>query len=194
MPVVLHTISKLSPELITQSATSIVRGLTLCLNGPSSLRCEIVNSPDFWSVLKALQAIPEMSDDVFALFESVAVGESAALTTDNYEFVIGMLGDYATAGSIGAQEEQRRDIALRRGKGAPPKKTAPNPVVTRGLRAVQMVGEVTAKVPHFIKQSHLEAQEGMLCQPLLSKDNLKDSIANKHHKHGQHTGLHPSAH
>jgi len=103
-----------------------------------------------------------MSEDVFALFESVAVGDAAALTTDNYEFVIAMLGDYATAGSIGAQEEQRRDIALRRGKGAPPKKGPPNPVVTRGLRAVQMVGEVTSKVPYFIKQSHLEAQEGKL--------------------------------
>lgn len=125
----------------------------------------MVNSPDFWSVLKALQAVPEMSDDVFSLFESVVVGNAAALTTDNYEFVIAMLGEYATAGSIGAQEEQRRDIALRRGKGAPPKKAAPNPVVTRGLRAVQMVGEVTGRVPHFIKQSHLEAQEGMSGDP-----------------------------
>lgn len=121
-----------------------------------------MNTPDFWSILRALQAVPEVANDVFALVEDVVVGQTSAVTTDNYEPVIVMLGDYSTAGSIGAQDEQRREMALRRGKGAPPKKAAPNPVVLRGQRAIQLVYEATARVPHFIQQSHLETQEGML--------------------------------
>jgi len=159
-PIVLHSISKLDQELIAHSANAIVKGLSLCLGGSQGLRHEIVNSPDFWSVLRALQAVPDVANDVFALVEDVVIGSASAVTTDNYEPIISMLGDYATTGSIGAQDEQRREVALRRGKGAPPKKTPLNPVVARGQRAVQLVYEATARVPHFIQQSHLEAQEG----------------------------------
>jgi len=159
-PIVLHSISKLDQELIARSAIAIVKGLSLCLSGSQGLRHEIVNSPDFWSVLRALQAVPDVANDVFTLVENVVIGSASAVTTDNYEPTISMLGEYATIGSIGAQDEQRREVALRRGKGAPPKKTPLNPVVSRGQRAVQLVYEATARVPHFIQQSHLEAQEG----------------------------------
>jgi brefeldin A-resistance guanine nucleotide exchange factor 1 len=121
----------------------------------------MVNSPDFWSTLRALEAVPEVANDVFTLVEGVITGQTSALTTDNYEPVIVMLSDYATAGSVGAQEEQRREMALRRGKGAALKKAAPNHVVSRGQRAIQLVYEATARVPHFIQQSHLETQEGI---------------------------------
>jgi len=186
-PIVLHSISKLDQELIAHSATAIVKGLSLCLGGSQGLRHEIVNSPDFWSVIRALQAVPDVANAVFALVEDVVIGSASAVTTDNYEPIISMLGDYATTGSIGAQDEQRREVALRRGKGAPPKKTPLNPVVARGQRAVQLVYEATARVPHFIQQSHLEAQEGesnrLFCH--VYKTNSR--------QHGQHTGHHLSA-
>lgn len=112
----LHTISKLDDELLKQSAPSIVKGLQLCLRGAASLRYEVVNSPDFWSILRTLQMTPEIAADVFELLESVAGNGAPAVTTDNYEPVISLLNDFAAAGSIGATEEQRRDMAARRGK------------------------------------------------------------------------------
>lgn len=120
----------------------------------------MVNSPDFWSLLRSLQAVPEVADEVFSLTENVVVGDISALTTDNYEPIISMLGDYATAGSIGAQDEQRRDLAARRGQKLS-KKPPPNAIVARGIKAIGLVYEATARVPHFVQQSHLETQEGM---------------------------------
>lgn len=115
-PVVLHAISKFDGALTKQAAPFIVKGLALCLNGPAGLRKEIINTPDFWSVLKALQSIPETAQSVFDLVENIVNGASPALTADNYEPVIALLNDYATAGSVGAATEQRRDEAIRRGQ------------------------------------------------------------------------------
>jgi len=86
------------------------------LDGPAGLRCEIVNSPDFWSVLKALQAVPDVAQDVFDIVEGVVEGARAALTADNYESAVQIFGDFATAGSVGASTEQRRDEAARQGR------------------------------------------------------------------------------
>lgn len=82
----------------------------------------MVNSPDFWSVLQALHALPETSSEVFELLENVAGAGASALTTDNYEPVMSLLNEFAAAGSVGANDEQRRDLAARRGK--PTKKLA----------------------------------------------------------------------
>lgn len=116
MPVILHSISKLDEEMLKQSSLSIVKGLALCLRSAPGLRNEIVNSPDFWSLLHALHTIPEAAGDVFDILESVVGGSTPALTTDNYEPVISLLNDFAAAGSVGAAEEQKRDVAARRGK------------------------------------------------------------------------------
>lgn len=57
-----------------------------------------------------------MAQDVFDVVEDVVEGPKAALTADNYEFAVPLLGDFATAGSVGAASEQRRDEAARRGR------------------------------------------------------------------------------
>lgn len=113
---VLHAISKFDADLTKKSAPFIVQGLSLCINGPENLRKEIVNTPDFWSVLKALHSVPETAQSVFDLVESIVDGSSPTLTADNYEPVIALLNDFATAGSVGAASEQRRDEAVRGGR------------------------------------------------------------------------------
>ena len=51
----------------------------------------------------------ENVQDVSDIVEDVIGGPKSALTTDNYESAVSMLGDFATAGSVGAASEQRRD-------------------------------------------------------------------------------------
>jgi hypothetical protein len=41
--------------------------------------------------------------------------------------------------------------------------TSENEAVTRGTKAVNMIYQLTARVPALIEQSHLERNEGMLC-------------------------------
>ena len=76
----------------------------------------MVNSPDFWLLLHTLHKIPEMANDVFELLEGVAGNGARAVTTDNYEPVVSLLNDFAAAGQVGSLDEQRRELATRRGK------------------------------------------------------------------------------
>lgn len=120
-PVVLHTISKFEDEQLKQCAVLIVRGFSLCLTGPVGLRKEMFNSPDFWSVLQTLYSQPETAQSVFQIVEDVASGSASGLTVDNIDPVISILNDFATAGSIGAKIERRRDEAAARGKAQKPR-------------------------------------------------------------------------
>ena len=88
---------------------------------------------------------------------------------DNYEQAIALLNGFASLGSIGAADAQRRDAAAtaarRGGKkdagAAPPK--APKPKhraeVERATKAVGMTFQLAARAPDFIAGSHLEPTE-----------------------------------
>ena len=92
----------------------ILNGLTLCIQNPSSLRKEITNTPDFWSILRSLYVLPEASSRAFDLVASLVVGQQAAVTADNYKDTVSLLNGFATAGSVGAVVEQTRDKTGRR--------------------------------------------------------------------------------
>lgn len=76
----------------------------------------MANSPDFWSILRTLHPVSNLASTVFETLEDVATGSPAAVSADNYEAAIGLLNKFATAGSVGAVQEQRRDQAARKGK------------------------------------------------------------------------------
>jgi brefeldin A-resistance guanine nucleotide exchange factor 1 len=117
-------------------------------------------SPDFWAILHNLQGIREAAPHVFSILEDLAEPPYTAITVDNYEPAIALLNSFASAGSIGANDEQKRDNGLKRTKQ--PKssgKTKQREEVTRGAKAVNIVYRLTSRVPSFITQSHLETTE-----------------------------------
>ncbi len=59
---------------------------------------------------------------MFELLEDVTVGRPSAISADNYESAVALLNDYATAGSVGAVQEQKLDKAARRPKSGKPTK------------------------------------------------------------------------
>ena len=122
-PVILHTISSFTQATLTKSALPILQGFDQCIRASNLLMKEIVNSPDFWSVLQNLHKVQEVSATVFQLLEHVTIGSPSAVTADNYEYAIALLNDCATAGSVGAVQEQRIDKSARRTK--PTKTTKP---------------------------------------------------------------------
>lgn len=78
--------------------------------------------------MRNLRNLHEAAPSVFKLLESVvtedvATGASSSVTSDNYEFVVSLLNDFATAGSIGAITEQKRDRNAR--KAQPVKQPKP---------------------------------------------------------------------
>ncbi|KAF1347875.1 hypothetical protein BDV97DRAFT_298439 [Delphinella strobiligena] len=163
-PVVLHTISSFSRELLKECAQPVLKGLAECIRGSTALRKDIAASPDFWAVLQSLQPLPEGAPFVFNILEEVTAGSSGAITADNYESAITLLNTFATAGSSGAARiEPRREQPGRRGAKAPgPEKRQPaavSDVVKRGIRSIAIVHEMANRVSGLIQQSHLESNE-----------------------------------
>lgn len=94
----------------------ILKGLAVCLRGSRRLRNEIVNAPDFWSIIDSLRSVPEAAGHVFDLLLEIMEDSPSAITADNYEFAISSLNGFARAGSIGVVTEQKRDRHGRRPK------------------------------------------------------------------------------
>jgi brefeldin A-resistance guanine nucleotide exchange factor 1 len=134
--------------------------LTDCCKGPNALRSELAGSPDFWAILSRLSGVPESAGDVFALVEDLSTSSQPGITADNYEAAIGLLNEFATAAQVGARDEQLYDQAARRGKGQKMKKPESNEIVVRGSTAMNIVFQLSGRVPNFIEQSHLETTEG----------------------------------
>ncbi|KKY23719.1 putative guanine nucleotide exchange factor [Diplodia seriata] len=158
-PVILHTFATFDQDVLKQVAPTLLKGLLDCINGPISLRNELVNSPDFWTLLRTLHTSPEVAADVFQVAESLTLSNPPGICADNYEAAIALLNGFATAGSAGAIEEQRGDAKRQRGKGVKQKKTQTNEVVLRGSKAINIVFQLTSRVPQFIEQSQLETNE-----------------------------------
>lgn len=159
-PVVLHTFSSFSQDLLKDCAQPVLKGIAECIKGPPELRKEIASSPDFWSMLHSLQPLQEAAPLVFYIAEDIATSTPQAITADNYEPMISLLNAFASAGSTGTTREQMRTPPGRRGKpGSQEKKPVPNQAVLRGVRAMAIVHQLTNRVPSFIEQSHLETNE-----------------------------------
>ena len=106
--------------------------------------------------------MPEAAASVFEMLESVVAGSSPAVTADNYESAVALLNTFASAGSRGAVIEQKRERNGPRMKPAKPTKARGNPAVSRGIKAVNLVYQLTNRAPAFIEQSHLERHEAWI--------------------------------
>ncbi|KAK3044200.1 hypothetical protein LTS18_001908, partial [Coniosporium uncinatum] len=84
-PVVLHQISSFSTKILSRIAPSLLLGLQSCIRGPSGLRNEMATSPDFWSILNHLQALPTVAPTILEIATDLATSAPAGITVDNYE-------------------------------------------------------------------------------------------------------------
>ena len=122
VPVILHTISSFDQSILDKVAPTILKGLALCIENPSPLRNEIINSPDFWALLQNLKDHSDIAADVFQLITKAVTSRPSSVTADNYEAVVSFLNGFATAGSVGAVIEQKKDRNARRSKPTKPVK------------------------------------------------------------------------
>lgn len=160
-PVVLHIIATLERSALEKSAGSIVKGIMKCVKGPTSLKNEMVISPDFWTLLRILLHINEASQEVFDITEVVTTDTPSNIRSDNYVAVVALLNDFASQGSVGSIYEQKQDRLHKKGGKVEKLKDRPDAeVVVRGTKAVAMIHQLTSRVPTLIAQSHLEKNEG----------------------------------
>ena len=160
-PVVLHTFSSFEDNVLDNTAPVIISGLGRCLSADGDLRTEILNSPDFWSILRRLHQHKTEPDRVFEMLQAIATSPAEMITADNYEATVELANNFATAGRIGTIQEQRRDFAARRGKQIKPpaKPDESTAVVERAVKAINIIYLLTSRIPSLISQSHLERSE-----------------------------------
>ncbi|KAI0450865.1 Sec7-domain-containing protein [Xylaria acuta] len=158
-PVLLHTISSFPRDMLAKTSQLVLQGLKMCIEQPGPLRSEIMTSPDFWLILRTLAGNSNSSPTVFDILEGGVSGYPSAIIADNYEAAISLLNEYATAAQVGAADEQKGERRQRNAR--PPKKEAAseNTIVSRGVKAVNLISSMTARIPHLMKQSHLEDSE-----------------------------------
>ncbi|KAL9584355.1 MAG: hypothetical protein Q9212_002170 [Teloschistes hypoglaucus] len=168
-PVVLHMISSFSQPKLEKSASFVLKGLNVCIKESSALRNEIFNTPDFWSTIERIHAVPTVSPIVFNLLKAIVEDKAPAITADNYEFVIGLLNSFANAGGAAAasqqqHHQQREPNGNRRPQTQNNEKvqSRENDNISRGQEAVYLVYQLTNRVPALIEQSHLEENEAWI--------------------------------
>ena len=173
-PVVLHTIAGFDQLVLEQAAETILKGLALCIQLHTSLRNEVVNTPDFWLILSNLHTFQRAAPAVFDLVENVVLSDPCAVTADNYMATVSLLDNFATAGSVGAateQQESKRQQTLqqrdRRGQRSPEAvPTQPSAqhreTVLRGYKAVVLISQLVQRVPDLIRQSHLDREKAWM--------------------------------
>ena len=159
MPYLLHTISSFSTEMLAKTSQLVLRGLQACINEPGPLRSEVMTSPDFWAILRALSARPDSAAVVFDILQKGTSGSPTAIMADNYVATISLLNEFSTSAGRVTALDQRNDIVQRKNR-APKRDVAENEVITRGIKAITLVYDLTARIPHLMKQSHLESSEG----------------------------------
>ncbi len=180
VPVLLHSVSSFSPDALSKTSSLVLQGLKCCIEQPGPLRNEIMTSPDFWVILKALATNGEAAPVVFDILESGVSGTPPAIMADNYVAAIALLNEFAALASVGAAAEQRGDKKQQR-KGRPAKHEKPrlvlsyldlpdrdmktdtirseNAAVARGVKAVNIIYDLTSRIPQLMEQSHLESNE-----------------------------------
>ena len=133
--VILHSISSLESTIVQNAALQLLEGFSTCLDGPSTLRSEILNTPDFWSTIRQFHGVKEAAEKVFKLLVAILEDTPSSVTANNYEAVVHLLHEVATAGSEGAVTERKLDRNGRRPKvmESDSAKCVPLPVV-RALR------------------------------------------------------------
>ncbi|KAI0021541.1 Sec7-domain-containing protein [Xylariomycetidae sp. FL0641] len=158
-PVLLHTIYSFPKETLAKSSPLVLQGLKICIDKPGPLRSEIMTSPDFWVILRTLAGGTNSSATVFEILEGGVTGSPSAIIADNYEAAISLLNEYATAAKVGAVVEQKGQKRPRNARPAKKEAASENAVVARGVKAVNLISTMTERIPHLMKQSHLESNE-----------------------------------
>ncbi|KAF2861036.1 Sec7-domain-containing protein [Piedraia hortae CBS 480.64] len=138
-PVVLHAISSIRPDLLSQCSMTILKGIYSCVSGPVELKNEMATSPDFWAVLHLLQTHPEAGALVFQIAQTIPEGvpseKPASIAADNYTAFISLLNIFAAAGGNNPES------------------------LDRARKALSLVANLSKRVPRLIDASHLERKE-----------------------------------
>ncbi|KAG5953945.1 hypothetical protein E4U53_006482 [Claviceps sorghi] len=154
----LHIVANLPQHVISQTSDIISSGFVICTDQPGALRNEMMNSPDFWAILGVLARTSESASSIFSILRSSLSGSPSAISADNYEATIALLGYFASASTEGDSLPRSSDSNLNNCVGHDKSKNDDTAIV-RGCEAISTLSGITARVPQLMQQSRLESSE-----------------------------------
>ncbi|KAF6820388.1 Sec7 domain-containing protein [Colletotrichum musicola] len=159
VPVLLHTISSFGKDVLARTSVLVLQGLRVCVSEPSPLRNEIMTSPDFWVIMRTLASRQESAPIVFDILDMGCGGAPPAIIADNYEVAISLLGEFATCAGRVIVTERKQDTKQRKAPEGTGEHTSLEEATSRGTKAINIIYNMTARIPILMKQSHLESNE-----------------------------------
>uniref|UniRef100_A0A0D2Y4Z1 SEC7 domain-containing protein n=1 Tax=Fusarium oxysporum (strain Fo5176) TaxID=660025 RepID=A0A0D2Y4Z1_FUSOF len=154
-----HAITVSRASFYALKLLNISYGLSLCIEESGPLKREMMTSPDFWAILRALAQRPESAALVFEILEKGTAGTPPAIMADNYEAAISLLNDFASAATPRQPNMQTRSPRPQRPAPSKQDKKGNAEAVSRGSKAVNMLYNLTDRIPHLMQQSQLESSE-----------------------------------
>ncbi|KAI5296095.1 GDP/GTP exchange factor for ARF [Ascosphaera acerosa] len=162
-PVILHSVSSLSPDILEYAAIPIVLGLDRCVSQSLPLRTEMTSSPDFWAILQRYHQHPEAAALALDMLHRLVTETPPIVSADNFEFAVALANDIASAGALasdGAQDSRTaRKGAAQRNTSTPATSPTDDPFVMRGVKATNLIQTLSGHVATLISQSYLEQDE-----------------------------------
>ncbi|ROT34831.1 Sec7 domain-containing protein [Sodiomyces alkalinus F11] len=157
VPVLLHSIASFSEDSLSKSSMLVVQGLKACIDDPGPLRHEIMTSPDFWVIMRALASRYEAASVVFELLERACTGVPPTIMANNYEAAILLLGEFSSAAGHAMLAERRK--AQKHHISDEGELQRANETMSRGVQGVATMYKMTTRIPELMEQSHLESGE-----------------------------------
>ncbi|KAG6001207.1 hypothetical protein E4U21_004613 [Claviceps maximensis] len=154
----LHIIANLPQYVIGQTSDVISRGFVMCTDQPGPLRNEMMKSPDFWATLRVLARTPESAPSVFSILKTSVSGSPPAISADNYEATIALLGYFSSASTEIDSPAGSPDSNSNNSDGNTKSKTD-DAAIGRACEAINALTDITVCVPQLMQQSRLESSE-----------------------------------
>lgn len=150
------TLNELDDNVLRATAIPIAYGLLGCLRVESALK-RVSENQDVLELLRKLQQHPDVASLLFELVSLL----TTVITHQSFFTVVTLLGDFATAGKIGAQDERQALLQRRqshdkklKGQQIPPKPSAAHrDEVQRACRAVEILCQLRPETSHLAASS-----------------------------------------
>ncbi|KAJ6500445.1 hypothetical protein C8R45DRAFT_896478 [Mycena sanguinolenta] len=173
-------LSCLPPSVATSVGEQIVSGVLLLVQNHK----EIIRSQTEWNLVFALLrstiSHPEAARPSFELLTSlVSEGPEQTVTIDNFNGLLILLDDFATAAGVVAENRHQH------GRRQEPLTSANSPTIERGRKAVDLIVNLKKFMSPLSESAHLPPAQAwrQLCLPLISSLSRQSTNAAREVRH-----------
>jgi brefeldin A-resistance guanine nucleotide exchange factor 1 len=160
-PVILKTLEELvdvEKELFESSSAQLIEPLS-DLGNASHFKQTVLNSENYWKILRIIASIPSYTHQIFKLTERIAKSSlNTEMNSTNFMWLLGLLDEISAVGAIGGQWEQEYDSLIKAGKKVTDREDPHQEIVQLSLQNIKF----TSSLIELKKQSSKEEMYALI--------------------------------